>query len=59
MIRGEGDADVAGDVESEDSDDNSDLFKEKKYGKTKAKIELCLKTDNQGGSFIQSCSLRL
>jgi hypothetical protein len=36
VISGKGDADVEGDADSEDSDDNVDLFKEKRYKKTNA-----------------------
>jgi hypothetical protein len=37
VVSGEGDADVEGDAGSKDSDDDVDLFKEKRYEKTKAK----------------------
>ena len=38
MLSGKGDADFEGDADAEDSDNNIDLFKEKQYEKTKAKI---------------------
>jgi hypothetical protein len=36
MLSGEGDTDFEGDADTEDSDDNIDLFKEKRYEKTKS-----------------------
>jgi hypothetical protein len=37
VISGEGDADIEGDADGKDSDDDVDLFEEKRYKKTKAK----------------------
>jgi hypothetical protein len=37
MLSGAGDADFEGDADTEDSDNNIDLFEEKRYEKTKTK----------------------
>ena len=37
MLSGEGDADFEGDADAEDSDNNIDLFEEKRYEKIKTK----------------------